>query len=172
MFNYSQNKNYIYILLIILAFLSIRYGGFDLQSLLLTLPGVLIAITFHEFAHAFAADRLGDDTPRMQGRLNLNPLKHLDPFGFLMLIFARIGWGKPVQINPRNFDKKVSMQTGEAIVAVAGPLMNFALAIIFTIVYCIVFKYAGAAFMITNVGDVIMTMLERSNCHKYRTWSI
>lgn len=55
----------------------------ELLALLLTLPGVIVAITFHEFAHAFVADKLGDDTPRRQGRLNLNPLSHIDPVGFL-----------------------------------------------------------------------------------------
>ena len=72
--------------------------------LLLTLPAVIIAVTFHEFAHAFAADRFGDTTPRNQGRLTLNPLSHLDPFGFFLMMFAHIGWGKPVQINPTNFN--------------------------------------------------------------------
>ena len=130
----------LYILLAILALFSIasmRVNG--ILSLLLTLPGVLVAITFHEFAHAFAADKLGDDTPRMQGRLNLNPLNHLDPIGFFILLFVHIGWGKPVQINPRNFDRKISMSAGEAIVSFAGPLMNFILAIVFTIIYFTIF---------------------------------
>lgn len=159
MFYNSQNKTYIYILLAILAVMAISRGGFNIVDLLLTLPGVLVAITFHEFAHAYAADKLGDDTPRMQGRLNLNPLKHLDPFGFFMLVFAHIGWGKPVQINPRNFDRKFSMHVGEAIVAFAGPLMNFVLAIVFTIIYCAIIKFGGITFMMTTVGDVIITML-------------
>lgn len=111
-------------------------------SLLLTLPAVLVAITFHEFAHGFAADKLGDDTPRMQNRLNLNPLSHIDPVGFVLLLFAGFGWGKPVQINPRNFDRKYSMEAGEAIVAFAGPLMNFTLAIVFTLIYVAMYKFA------------------------------
>ena len=158
-YNSQNNKTFIYILLAILAVTAITRGGFDILSLLLTLPGVLVAITFHEFAHAFAADKLGDDTPRRQGRLNLNPLKHLDPFGFFMLVFAHIGWGKPVEIDPRKFDRKFSMHVGEAIVAFAGPLMNFILAIIFTIIYCLVIKFGGVSFMMTTVGDVITTML-------------
>ena len=105
-----------------------------LLSLVLTLPAVLIAITFHEFAHAYAADKLGDDTPRRQGRLNLNPLSHLDPIGSVMLVFAGFGWGKPVEINPRNFNRDRSMSASEAIVSVAGPLMNFVLAIVFAII--------------------------------------
>lgn len=156
---YSSNKSFIYVILILLAISSIARGQFSIVELLLTLPGVLVAITFHEFAHAFAADKLGDDTPRMQGRLNLNPLSHLDPFGFFMLVFAHIGWGKPVQINPRNFDRKISMSAGEAIVAFAGPLMNFILAIVFTVIYYAVIKFAGIGFMLTTVGEVITTMI-------------
>ncbi len=68
-----------------------------LLGLLYTIPGVLIAITFHEFAHAKVADMLGDDTPRREGRISLNPLAHIDPIGFIMLLFAGFGWGKPVK---------------------------------------------------------------------------
>ena len=136
MFHFSYDKRILYVILGI----SVIYGmasmtKLEIISLLLTLPGVIVAITFHEFAHAFAAYKLGDDTPKMQGRLNLNPLSHMDPIGFVLLIFAHIGWGKPVQINPRNFDRKISISAGEAIVSVAGPIMNFILAIIFTILY-------------------------------------
>ncbi|MBR1803120.1 MAG: site-2 protease family protein [Clostridia bacterium] len=153
------DTRYLYIVLAILAISSIVSGGFDLLSLLLTLPGVLIAITFHEFAHAFAADKLGDDTPRNQGRLSLNPFDHLDPFGLVMLIFAHIGWGKPVQINPRNFTRKVSMKTGEAIVSLAGPLMNFILAIVFSLVFYAVQVFA-ASFCTTETGLIVLTMIQ------------
>ena len=156
---YSSNKNIIYIILALLAVSSIARGQFSIIDLLLTLPGVLVAITFHEFAHAYAADKLGDDTPRMQGRLNLNPLSHIDPFGFFMLVFAHIGWGKPVEINPRNFDRKISMSAAEAIVAFAGPLMNFILAIVFTIIFYAVTTFAGVGFLYSTVGEVIATML-------------
>ena len=117
---------------------------------LLTLPGVIIAITFHEFAHAYAADKLGDYTPRSQGRLNLNPLSHVDPVGFILLLWAGFGWGKPVQINPRNFDSKVSLRTGEAIVSFAGPLMNFLLAIVFMI-FTVALQYFAPNTTIFNV---------------------
>ena len=140
-------------------------------SLLLTLPAVLIAITFHEFAHGFAADRLGDDTPRMQGRLNLNPLSHIDPVGFVLLLFAGFGWGKPVQINPRNFDRKYSMEAGEAIVAFAGPLMNFALAIIFTLIYAAMYKFAYT-FIIAGTGRIIWQLVRKRYMGKYWSWSI
>ena len=67
---------------------------------LMTLPGIIIGLTFHEAAHGYVSYWLGDPTPKLQGRLSLNPLKHIDPIGFLALIFAGFGWGQPVQINP------------------------------------------------------------------------
>ena len=160
MFNFSFDKRILYIIigiLIVSSLMSMGTGG--ILGLLFTLPGVLLAITFHEFAHAYAADKLGDDTPRMQGRLNLNPTSHLDPFGFFMLLFAHIGWGKPVQINPRNFNRDISMDKGEAIVSFAGPLMNFILAIVLSFIYCMIYKFAGYAFIATTVGEVILTII-------------
>ncbi len=153
------DSRYLYIILAIIALTSIISGGFNLLDLLISIPGVLIAISFHEYAHAFAADKLGDDTPRNQGRLNLNPLSHLDPFGVIMLIFAHIGWGKPVEINPNNFTRKISARTGEAIVAVAGPLMNFILAIIFTIIFYALSTFGEAFAFGTTVGKIITQML-------------
>lgn len=153
------NSRYIYIILIVLAISSLLSGGFSLLELLLTLPGVLVAITFHEYAHAFAAVKLGDDTPISQGRLSLNPLAHLDPFGLFMLIFAHIGWGKPVQVNPNNFSRKISARAGEAIVSLAGPLMNFILAIIFTIVFYAITTFAPATLLRANAGSVIIAMV-------------
>jgi len=81
----------------------------------------------------------GDDTPRLQGRLNLNPLSHIDPIGFVMLIVAHFGWGKPVQIDSRNFKGKYSLSKAEALVAAAGPIMNFILAFVFLIIFYILF---------------------------------
>lgn len=138
-----------------------------LLSFVLTIPGILIAITFHEFAHAFAADKLGDDTPRRQGRLNLNPFKHLDPFGTIMLIFAGFGWGKPVEINPRNFNRDISLSKAEAIVSAAGPLMNFLIAIVFEIVFCLVLKFApgievlnGTIYFSSQATGVIVSIIQ------------
>ena len=157
---FFEDKRMLYIILGLLVLMSIiNLSTNSLLGLILTLPGVIIAITFHEFAHAYAAVKLGDDTPRYQGRLSLNPLSHLDPVGFIMLIFIHIGWGKPVEINPRNFDRKISMQTGEAIVSLAGPLMNFILAILFTVIYAIILKFAPS-FAFTQIGILIMTILQ------------
>ena len=130
-----------------------------LLSLLLSVPGILIAITFHEFAHAYVADKLGDDTPRNQGRLTLNPLGHLDPIGSVMLLFAGFGWGKPVEVNPRNYDRRFSMDKADAIVSIAGPLMNFFLAIVLTIIYCAIYKFSSIAFMNSQIGTIIVLMI-------------
>lgn len=143
-FSNFSDKRIMYIIMAIMIIIGLqnRISNPDsLVSLLLTIPGLLIAITFHEFAHAFAADKLGDDTPRLQGRLTLNPLAHLDPIGSVMLLFAGFGWGKPVQVNPTRYDRRMSMEKADAIVSLAGPLMNFVLAIIFTIIYCAILKF-------------------------------
>ena len=129
-------------LMLFSSFMSLFSNEGALFAFVISIPGILIAITFHEFAHAFAADKLGDDTPRRQGRLNLNPFKHLDLFGTIMLVFAGFGWGKPVEIDPRNFNRNMSLSKAEAIVSAAGPLMNFILAILFEIVLCLIIKLA------------------------------
>ena len=155
------DRKILYIVLAIFIIINVSQLLSDtnaLLSLLLTLPAVLIAITFHEFAHAFAADKLGDDTARRQGRLNLNPLSHIDPIGMIMLIFAGFGWGKPVEIDPRNFNRNIKMPVAEAIVAAAGPIMNFILAIIFGVIYVSVMKFAPM-FIFTQVGGIVIILL-------------
>lgn len=162
MFQFGMDRRSLYIIMAVLVIFSLsRYlnNTNALLSLVLTLPAVLIAITFHEYAHAFAADKLGDDTPRRQGRLTLNPLAHLDIVGTVMLVFAGFGWGKPVEIDPRNFNRDVDMSKGEAIVSIAGPLMNFFLAIIFTIIYFVIIKFA-TAFAMTQLGLIILTLIQ------------
>ena len=159
---FNVDKRILYIIIAIFAVSTIvQYiqNPMELLALLLTLPGVIVAITFHEFAHAFVADKLGDDTPRRQGRLNLNPLSHIDPVGFFMLIFAHFGWGKPVEINPTNFNRKRSMSAQEAIVALAGPVMNFALSIILSIIVGLIIAFSGS-FLYTTTGEVLLQILE------------
>ena len=95
--------------------------GFDLQEMLLGIPGLVIAMTFHEYAHARAAVSLGDFTPRLMGRLTLNPTAHIDPIGLLMLFLVRFGWAKPVMINPSNFRQP---KRDDILVSLAGPMMN------------------------------------------------
>ena len=138
MFNLSR-RTILIVLGIFLVFSILREGTAGILSTLFILPGVLIAITFHEFAHAFVAYKLGDETPKLQGRLNLNPISHIDPVGFIFLIIAGFGWGKPVEIEPKNFNGKYSLSKAEAIVSIAGPIMNFILAFIFMILFYVVF---------------------------------
>ena len=103
----------------------------DPLALLLFLPALIIAITIHEFAHAFLADRLGDPTPQLQGRLSLNPLKHLDPVGSLMLLFFRFGWGKPVEFDPYNLRHP---RRDAALISLAGPAVNLVLATLLALI--------------------------------------
>ena len=161
MFNFNFDKKTIYIILgVILLFALVSMGTNGILALLLTIPGVIIAMTFHEFAHAFVAVKLGDDTPRVQGRLNLNPLSHIDPIGFVMLIVAHFGWGKPVQIDPRNFDGKRSISASEAIVAVAGPIMNFIVAIVFAIILEAVINFAPVTFTLSTAGGALLQIIQ------------
>ncbi|MGQ9571599.1 MAG: site-2 protease family protein [Dehalococcoidia bacterium] len=88
---------------------------------------LLVGISFHEFSHAFAADSLGDPTPRYRGRLTINPLAHLDPLGTTLLFVGGFGWGKPVPVNP-NFMRGTNPKTGMAMVAAAGPASNLVIA--------------------------------------------
>lgn len=158
----GSNKKIIYGVIIAMAIITLlNYTTEEgaILSLLLTLPGVLLAITFHEFAHANAADKLGDDTPRRQGRLSLNPKDHIDPLGILMLIFVHVGWGKPVEVDPRNYDRRFSMEKADAIVSAAGPLMNFFLSIVLTLIYCAIIKFAPIAFYTATVGYVTLQII-------------
>lgn len=112
-----------------------------LDQLIFVLPAVLVAIVFHEFAHGWVSHRLGDPTPKAEGRLSLNPLHHLDPLGTLFLIVFKFGWAKPVQVNPGYYRHP---KQGMAVVAVAGPLMNFLIATLCYLGLMILSKTAGA----------------------------
>ncbi len=100
--------------------------GFLLE-LLYRMPAVLVALSFHEWGHAYAAYKLGDPTARNLGRMTVNPLHHIDPLGFAMLALVGFGWAKPVPVNPRNFHK---LRRDDTIVSLAGVTVNFILALI------------------------------------------
>lgn len=102
--------------------------NYNIKDILEIMPGFLLGISIHEFSHGLAADRLGDNTSRLQGRLTLNPAKHLDLIGFLCLLVFGFGWAKPVMINPRNFKNP---RRDDAIVSLAGPISNFLIAFLF-----------------------------------------
>ena len=150
MFNLSFDKRIVYIIIAIMILSTIAQyitNPGALFALLVSVPGVLLAITFHEFAHGFAAYKLGDNTAKNEGRLSLNPLDHLDPIGTLMLLFAGFGWGK------------ISMEKGEAIVSVAGPLTNILLAILLALGYEAFVKFASIEFLLSTVGNIIKLMM-------------
>ena len=102
--------------------------NFDLPTVLTYVTILVIAISLHEFAHAKVADMLGDTTPRMNGRVTLNPLSHLDPIGSLMMVFAGFGWGRAVPVNPYALNRRTS--AGLMWVSLAGPATNIMLAIL------------------------------------------
>jgi Zn-dependent protease len=99
----------------------------DFAYIIKLLPGILLGLTVHEYMHAKVAYLLGDSTARDQGRVTLNPLKHIDPFGFIFLIFAGFGWAKPVQINRQLLKNP---RRDEMLISVAGPLSNLVLGIL------------------------------------------
>ncbi|MCQ4573816.1 MAG: site-2 protease family protein [Candidatus Brocadiales bacterium] len=103
----------------------------DPYFILVLLPVILIAITVHEFSHAYAADKLGDATARLEGRLTLNPIAHLDPIGTLCLFIAHFGWGKPVPVNSRNFRHPLR---DDMIVSACGPMSNLITALVIGII--------------------------------------
>ena len=95
--------------------------------------GLVVALTVHEFSHAAVATSLGDDTPRREGRLSLNPLRHLDPVGTLLLMLAGFGWGRPVRVDPRQFLRGPGPRLGMSLVAAAGPISNLLTASLFAV---------------------------------------
>ncbi len=113
-----------------------------LLSLLLTLPSVLIALTFHEAAHGYVAYKMGDPTAKALGRLTLNPFKHLDPIGSILMLVTGYGWAKPVPINTRYFKNQ---KKGMALTALAGPMMNLLLGIIGVIAYAFIARFGNAS---------------------------
>lgn len=117
-------------------------------EMLLRIPALLLAITFHEYAHAKVSDALGDPTPRWTGRLSLNPMAHLDPVGLLMLWIFRFGWAKPVQINPSYYKDP---RKGILLVSLAGPLSNLLLAFITLIIIKTSFFSYGIIFVFLQI---------------------
>ena len=118
-----------------LAINSLLRGGYSnpmdwLMEKLMILPGILIGLSFHEFGHAWVSTKLGDPTPKLQGRVTINPLAHIDPVGMVCLLFCGFGWGIPVQINPSYYKNR---RRDEILVGFAGVAMNLILAIVFSL---------------------------------------
>lgn len=130
----------------------------DPTSFFLNIVGLLIAITIHEFSHAWMADHLGDPTPRLQKRLNLNPLSHLDLYGALFMLLVGFGWGKPVVFDPFNLKNP---RKDAALISIAGPVSNILMAIALSIIIHI---YIGAAvilfpIIVINVALAVFNLL-------------
>lgn len=148
------------VFLLFMAYQAVTRGQMNdpiswIMEKVIILPAILIGLSFHEFAHAYAAVRLGDPTPKFQKRVTLNPIAHIDIFGFLALIFIGFGWGKPVEINPNNFK---NIRRDSLIVDVAGVTVNLILSIIFAGVLrlLVVYQYD---FLSTSLGSLVTQMI-------------
>jgi Zn-dependent protease len=130
------------------------FGTPSLDVLLAAVIALLVGLTFHEFSHALVADELGDHRPRAMGRLTLNPLPHIDPFGAVMLLIAGFGWAKPVMVNPYALRNGVRSMW---LVAAAGPVANLVVAIGFAAVYRVL-DLAGleGGFLVDLVRNVVL----------------
>lgn len=159
-----MRRNIDYTFLFLLAFLAYRSltnGAFDdpiawLTDKLMLLPAVIIGFSLHEYAHAYTAFKLGDPTPKFQGRVTINPLAHIDWLGFAALMFCGFGWGVPVQINPANFRNR---RKAELIVSLAGVTMNLIIAVVFAIVAKVLLMTLGYEFLSGSVGNILWMMI-------------
>ena len=131
---------------------------FDLnyKFLIIFVPVILFSLTIHEYAHAYIAHKLGDDTAKRLGRLTLNPLKHLDPLGTILLLLVHFGWAKPVPVDPRNFkDPKKDM----LYVAIAGPISNIITAVVAAVLLKVILIYYGSFIGSASVMEPIVQTL-------------
>lgn len=126
--------------------LSSWFSSNNIQEILYSIPALLIALSFHEFAHAYVSYKLGDDTAKNMGRLTVNPFAHLDLIGTICLILLRFGWAKPVGINPNKFKNR---RAGMLLTALAGPAMNLLLAIISGFAYAALYIFYGDTSSVT-----------------------
>ncbi len=147
------------IFLALMLFSSLRRYSSPMEWFMQTIfiiPGVVIGLSFHEFAHGWTAYKLGDPTPKFQGRVTINPIAHIDPIGFVALLFAGFGWGMPVEINPNNFKNR---RRDELIVSLAGVAMNLIMAILFAIIMKGVLLIGGSAFVMDGLGGALWQIL-------------
>jgi Zn-dependent protease len=144
---------------------NLNLQNIDIQGIIIRVFVVCISLSFHEMCHAWRAYKLGDDTAQLAGRLTMNPLKHLDPIGTIMMIVARVGWAKPVPINPVLFTRAKTMKRGIVEVSLAGPLSNLFLAVVSyfllqtaNLVQILGFGAVTSANSINPVIDVLETL--------------
>ena len=124
---------------------------YPIYIILYLIPVILVSLTVHELSHAYFSYRLGDPTPKDQGRITLNPLKHLDPLGTIMILISGFGWAKPVKVNPMYYDDR---KKGTMIVSLAGPLSNVLIALMFSF---------PMAFIGTQYGNLTIEGVFKTN---------
>lgn len=139
-------------------------GKFDLVSVLIFLPGIIIGLTVHEFCHALVAHMCGDSTSKEQGRITLNPLKHIDPLGFIMLIFAGFGWAKPVHFNEQNLKNP---KADIIKIALAGPLSNAVIAMVLSILFSLL--YSSDSLNISRTAQIVQEIFRSAI---YINWAL
>lgn len=130
---------------------------------LLTLPGIILGLSLHEFAHAWMSDRLGDPTPRRQGRLTVNPLAHIDPLGFVALLLVGFGWGRPVMIDAGYYKKR---RRDEFLVAFAGVTMNLIVAVLlsFPAKALMNMYYSSGSALVENIFYIVYYAVSINVC--------
>ncbi|HKK95998.1 MAG TPA: site-2 protease family protein [Anaerovoracaceae bacterium] len=154
---FNSGVGIIMILILVSNFVSggLSNPGEYIYHILIMLPGIIIGLSFHEFAHGYVSYKLGDPTPKYQGRLTLNPKAHFDPFGFLALVFMGFGWGIPVEINPSYYKNK---RRDELLVAFAGVTMNLVIAIITAFVVKIIL-YSNPYITDDSIMSIVISIL-------------
>lgn len=131
---------------------------------ILTLPGIILGLSLHEFAHAWMSDKLGDPTPRRQGRLTVNPIAHIDPIGFIALLLVGFGWGKPVMIDSGYFKNR---RRDEFLVAIAGVTMNLIIAVILSFPAKALFNAyysSGGSMLVENLFYIVYYAVSINVC--------
>ena len=136
-------------------------GTEQILSKILMIPAILIAFTFHEYAHAIMADKLGDKTPRFQGRLSLNPIVHIDPIGFLLILLVGFGWAKPVQTNPSAYK---NYYKDDLKVSIAGPMANLIIGFVFAILYVLFVNFLPTDSALNTIIAKILMITGYLNC--------
>ena len=149
-----------FIIIIAMVILNFLDGEFSdpmgwLMDKLILLPGIVIGLSFHEFAHGYVSYKLGDPTPKLQGRLTINPAAHIDPFGFIALLFAGFGWGVTVQIDPIYYKHR---RRDELLVSLAGVVMNFIIAVLFAVMIKLLF-IAEPGWLNGSLGDIVIEII-------------
>jgi Zn-dependent protease len=127
-------------------------GNFDIARALKFLPGIILGLTVHEYCHALVAHMCGDSTSKDQGRVTLNPLKHIDPLGFIMLIFVGFGWAKPVQFNEQNLRNP---KTDVIKIAMAGPLSNAVIAMILSVIFSLLSSHMAISTPVMQIASEV-----------------